>query len=96
MELEETTFVDDKLPIISGLSGAIDLCLIIRLFEKISNYYRPHDCECVCVCVCILYVCRVCVFVEMFAGSFWINNNTLHHTLVVSQHQWFALCCLKL
>ena len=51
-ELEETVFVDDKLPFVSGLSAAIDLCLLIRsLFEKISNYYRPHDGGSVNVCV---------------------------------------------
>lgn len=56
MELEETAFVDDKLPIISGLSGAIDLCLIIRLFEKISNYYWLHDSLCAYVCTARVFV----------------------------------------
>lgn len=33
-----------------GVSGAIDLCLLIRLLsQEISNYYKPHDCDCMCV-----------------------------------------------
>jgi len=43
-ELEETAFVDDKLPFVSG---EIDLCPLIRLLlENITNYHRPHECGC--------------------------------------------------
>lgn len=42
---QETFFIDDKLPFVSG---AIDFCLLIRLlFENISNHYSPDDCVCV-------------------------------------------------
>lgn len=45
--LVENVFADEKLPFVSGVSGEIDLRLLIRLlFEEISNYYTPHDCRC--------------------------------------------------
>lgn len=78
-ERQETVFLDDKLPFVSG---AIDFCLLIRLlFEEISNYYNPYDCACVCVY-------SMCVFVVCF-----LTDSCDNTTLQISQSFDVSLQC---